>query len=458
MLSTMHDSIFKAYDIRGVWPDQINAADGYAIGSAYVEVIKPQKPVVVGYDVRIHSKELAQEVIRGLNDSGIDVIAIGLCSTEMMYFAVGSLGAGGGIQVTASHNPPEWHGMKLVGEGVRPISNETGLNEIKSQIQNPNFQINLKSKIPKKKGKVTTKNILNDYIDFAIEWIDRAAIKPFTVVYNPNFGFEGKLFEALVARTKLPLQIIPLNAEPDGTFPKGRPDPFVPENRPEFVALVKSTGADLGVAWDADADRVFFCAEDGTFLEPYYTNLLLIEQIFTKHPGGKIVYDPRTVWATLDIIKQFGGKPVPSRVGHSFIKTVMREHNAAFSGEASGHTYFRDFWYADTGIIPLLLVLELLSKSGKKLSDLVGPYLNQYPISGEINSTVSDTNTILKTLETKYHDAILDHSDGLTIEYKDWRANIRASNTEPLLRLNVEAKNHALMEKMRDELLGLIRQ
>ncbi|MBI3261492.1 phosphomannomutase/phosphoglucomutase [Candidatus Berkelbacteria bacterium] len=455
----MQTEIFKAYDIRGVWPNEINAQDGYKIAQAYAEVIKPKAAVVVGYDVRIHSRKLAEKVIEGLTDAGVDVISIGLVSTEMMYFAVGSLKAGGGIQVTASHNPSEWHGMKMVRAQAAPISGESGLAEIKAAA----LAKNVAPSAPP--GTATQRDVLNDYIDFVINWIDRAAIKPLTLVYNPNFGLEGKLLEALVARTKLPLTIIPLNAEPDGTFPKGRPDPFVPENRSEFVALVKSTGADLGVAWDADADRVFFCADDGTFLEPYYTNLLLIEQILKKNPGENIIYDPRTVWATLDVIKQFGGKPVPSRVGHSFIKTVMREHNAAFSGEASGHTYFRDFWYADTGIIPLLLILELVSKSDKKLGELVRPYLEKYPISGEINSTVSDTNTILKKLETNYNDAKLDHFDGLTIEYDDlprqnrrgWRANIRSSNTEPLLRLNLEAKTKELVEQKRNELLSIIR-
>ncbi|MFY9484279.1 MAG: phosphomannomutase/phosphoglucomutase [Patescibacteria group bacterium] len=447
----MHDSIFKAYDIRGTWPDQINADDGYAIARAYAEVIKPQKSVVVGYDVRVHSQELADKVIEGLVDAGINVIAIGLVSTEMMYFAVGHLEAGGGIQVTASHNPPEWHGMKMVRAQAAPISGETGLTEIKAAALANKFAPSPAH------GTVTQRDVLNDYIDFVIKWIDQAAIKPLKVVYNPNFGFEGKLLEALVARTKLPLTIIPLNAEPDGTFPKGRPDPFVPENRPEFVELVKSSKADLGVAWDADADRVFFCAEDGIFLEPYYTNALLIEQILKKHPGGKIVYDPRYTWALIDVTKRFKGEPVPARVGHSYIKTKMREVDAVFSGESSGHTYFRDFWYADTGIIPLLLILELLSKSGKKLSELTKPYLDQYPISGEINSTVSDVETVLKKIEERYSGAKIDHFDGLTIEHDAWRANIRASNTEPLLRLNVEAKNHALMEKMRDELLAIIR-
>jgi len=447
----MHDSIFKAYDIRGTWPDQINAREGYAIAQAYAKVVKPKGPVVVGYDVRLHSKELADQVIEGLTASGIDITAIGLVSTEMMYFAVGQLKTGGGIQVTASHNPPEWHGMKMVREGVAPVGSEM-IQTIKSQIQNPSIKYQ-----SGKKGTITEKNLLNDYIDYALGWIDSKTLDPMKVVYNANFGFEGKLLEALVSKTKLPLTLVPLNAEPDGSFPKGRPDPFVPENRPEFVELVKSSKADLGVAWDADADRVFFCAEDGTFLESYHTNLLLIEKMLAKDPGSTIVYDPRYIWATVAITKQFGGKPVLSKVGHSNIKVAMRERNAIFSGESSGHTYFRDFWYADAGIIPLLLILELLSKSGKKLSELVKPYLEKYPISGEINSKVSDVPAVFKLLEQKYDDAKIDHFDGLSIEYPNWRANIRSSNTEPLLRLNVEAKNQVLMEQKRDELLDLIR-
>lgn len=448
----MDPKIFKAYDIRGVYPDEINAQDGYAIGYAYAQVVKPTKPVVVGWDVRVHSKEIADNVIKGLTDSGGDVINVGLVSTEMLYFAVGSLYAGGGIQVTASHNPPEYHGMKMVRAAVVPVSGETGLMEIRDlAISNsPTHQL-------ANRGTVKQKNIFNDYIDYAISWIDKNSLKPMKVVYNANFGFEGKLFEALVKRAKLPIKIAALNGEPDGTFPKGRPDPFIPENRGELIELVHSANADLGVAWDADADRVFFCAEGGQFVMPYYTNLLLIEQMLKKYPGAAIVYDPRTYWATVDAIKKFGGKPVASKVGHSYIKTKMRSANAVFCGEASGHTYFRDFWFADAGMLPLLLILELLSKSGKKLSELVKEYTAKYPISEEVNSTVANPDTVMAKIEQKYADAKIDKLDGLSIEYETWRANIRKSNTEPLLRLNVEAKSRDLVEKKQKEILTIIR-
>lgn len=447
----MDPKIFKAYDIRGIYPNEINDHDGYKIARAYVEVIKPKGPVVVGFDVRIHSKEIAQSVIKGLNDSGRDVIAVGLISTEMMYFAVGSLQAAGGVQVTASHNPARYHGMKLVRHGAEPISGETGLSDIKQGAMAGKFAPSAKQ------GTLMERDILEDYVNYVLTWIDTAAIKPMKLVYNPNFGFEGKVLEALVERGKLPLELIPLNENPDGTFPKGRPDPFVPENRPEFVELVKSSGADLGVAWDADADRVFFCADGGLFVEPYYTNLLLIEQILSKHPGEKIVYDPRTWWATIDIVKKLKGVPILERVGHSYIKARMRKENAVFSGESSGHTYFRDFWFCDNGMIPLVLILELLSKTGKKLSELVKSYMEKYPISGEVNSTVTDVPAILKKIEAKYSDAKIDHFDGLSVEFNDWRFNLRPSNTEPLLRLNVEAKSKALVEKKTKELLELIR-
>lgn len=445
-------SIFKAYDIRGVYPTQIDENTAYSIGQAYAEVFKPEGEVLVGHDVRLQSENLKNNLIRGLNEAGVDVCDFGLISTEMLYFGVGNFGFAGGIQVTASHNPPEWHGMKMVKKGVAPVTPETGGNAIK------NFVLSGKSVKNEKKGNVREYSAYEDYCDYLLStWIDSSKIIPLKIVYNPNFGYEGKLFELLVKKGNLPLTIIPLNAEPNGNFPKGRPDPFVPENRPEFVEIVKKENADIGIAWDADADRVFFCADGGLFLEPYYANTILIEQMLKKHPKGKIVYDPRYTWALLDAIQKNGGEPVLVRVGHSYIKEAMRLYNAVFAAESSGHTYYRDFWYADCGLIPALQMLEHLSVTRKQLSDLVLPVMNKYVISGEINSVVKDTETVFKRLKEKYSDGELNYLDGLSVEYKEFRFNVRASNTEPLLRLNLEARSQKVMEEKRDEVLSLIR-
>jgi phosphomannomutase len=447
----MDPAIFKAYDIRGLYPDQFSLIDGYLIAQAYAGVMKPMGPVAVGWDVRLHSKEIADQVIEGLLASGIDVVSIGLVSTEMLYFAVGSLNLGGGIMVTASHNPAKWHGLKLVGEGVEPISEISGLREIKNLVFSSQFQPSLR------KGNYSEIDILDSYVKFILSLIKPHIIKPMKVVYNPNFGFQGKVFETAVSLGNLPLQIFPLNSEPDGHFPKGRPDPLIPENRIEFIELVKSTQADLGIAWDADADRTFFCADTGLFLEPYYTNMLLIEYLLRKYPREEIIHDSRAYWGIVETIKHYGGIPLLERVGHSFIKKRMRQENAILAVEGSGHTYFRNFWFAESGLLTALIMLELLSEKGARLSKLVQPYIDQYPISGEINNEVNDPDEVLRQIEAKYADAKIDHFDGLSIEYPDWRANIRKSQTESLLRLNIEAKTKELVNQKCDELLKIIR-
>ncbi|MCX7928856.1 MAG: phosphomannomutase/phosphoglucomutase [Patescibacteria group bacterium] len=445
-------SIFKAYDIRGVYPEQIDEDTAYRIGQAYAQVFKPEGEVLVGHDVRLQSENLKNNLIKGLVDAGVDVCDFGLISTEMLYFGVGNFGFAGGIQVTASHNPPEWHGMKMVKKGVAPVTPETGGNSIKEFVFSGNLA---KGKVS---GKIRKYNADDEYCDYLLSnWIDTTRIAPLKIVYNPNFGYEGKLFEKIVLKGKLPLTIIPLNANPDGSFPKGRPDPFVPENRPEFTNLVKEENADLGIAWDADADRVFFCADGGIFLEPYYANTILIEQALKKYPKAKIIYDPRYTWALLDAIKSNGGEPVLVRVGHSYIKEAMRLHNAVFAAESSGHTYYRDFWYADCGLIPALQLIQYLSQSGKKLSEIIKPIMKKYVVSGEINSTVVDVVAVLTKLKNKYSDGKISELDGLSVEYEEFRFNVRASNTEPLLRLNLEARSQKMMEEKRDEVLSLIR-
>jgi len=449
---TIDTSIFKAYDIRGIYPTQINEDLAYKIGLAYAQVIKPQGEVLVGHDVRIHSQDLKKKIIDGLIDSGVNVLDVGWMSTDMLYFGVGHYKTAGGIQVTASHNPPEWHGAKMVRENVIPITLEEGIKQIKD------FIVEGKEVSATKKGLYRSiDTIADDYCKYILSWIDPKKIKPFKVVYNPNFGFAGKIFEKIVEIGKLPLTLVPLNAEPDGTFPKGRPDPFVPENRGEFVELVKSSGADLGIAWDGDADRVFFCADGGIFVEPYYLNTILIKQMLKKNPGQKVIYDPRYTWGLLDAIRESGGEAVICRVGHSYIKEKMREENALFATESSGHTYYRDYWYADCGMIPPMQVLEFLSEFGTKLSDIVKPVMNTYFISGEINSDVTDKEGKMKEIAEKYSDGKQSTLDGIAIEYNDWRFCVRPSNTEPLLRLTLEARSKELMEDKRDEVLAIIR-
>lgn len=443
-------AIFKAYDVRGVYPNQINEEVAYAMGQGYASVIKPEGTVVVGCDVRIHSEALKDSMIQGLVDAGIDVVDIGLISTEMIYFATGNYGYAGGIQVTASHNPAEWHGAKMVKKGAEPISSETGLQGIRDFVSSD-------QKISSdKKGTVTKRDVLEDFCNYVLTWIDVKAIKPLSLVYNANFGFEGKVLERIIEISKMPLKTIPLNGEPDGNFPKGRPDPFVPENRDETMELIKKEKPDFGVAWDADADRVFFFGEDGRFLDSYFANTLLIKYMLKKHPGGKVIYDPRYTWALIDATKDSEGTPIIERVGHAFIKARMRKEDAVFSGESSGHTYYRDFWYADTGIIPLLQVLEILSKENKSLLELLSDTLKKYFITGEINFTTEKGKEIMAKAEEKYSDSEISHIDGVSCEYSDWRFNLRSSNTEPLLRLNLEAKSEELLEQKKTEVLEFI--
>jgi phosphomannomutase len=449
----INPAIFKAYDIRGIVDKDFTVKHAYQIAQSYVKIIKPGGTVVVGMDVRLTSKQIKAAVIKGLTDSGINVLDIGLSSTEMYYFAVGFYKTAGGIQVTASHNPKEYNGFKMVKENVEPIHKDNGITAIRDLVAT-----NPKDTLVIKKGTVTKKNILADFCKFSIDWLDRENLKPMTLVINPNFGFEGEVIKKFVSSYNLPWKLIGLNDIPNGNFPKGRPDPFVPENRPEFEALTKSSQADLGVAWDADADRVFFCSDEGKFIESYYTNHLIIKSILIGKKGEKIVYDPRYTWALIDATKELGGKPVIERVGHSYIKERMRSENAIFSGESSGHTYFRDFWYADTGLLPLIVLVNLLNKSGKRFSELINPVMKKYPMSGEINTVVADTKIMTDLIEKLYKKGgKISKLDGLSIEYADWRFNLRESNTEPLLRLNVEGKTKALVQAKTKELLKIIR-
>lgn len=444
-------SIFKAYDIRGIYPDNIDEGLAYKIGLGYASYIKPKGKVAVGRDVRIHSLDLQKKVIEGLMDSGVDVLDLGLITTDMYYFAVGNYKLSGGIQVTASHNPPEWHGFKFVREDVIPLTLESGIGQIRDLVVKDNFEK------ASKKGNVESRNIEDDYCNYVLSWLHETKVKPFKVVINPNFGYAGKIFEKIVKKGNLPLQILSINNEPDGTFPKGRPDPFIPENRTEFINLVKSSGSDFGITWDADADRAFFCADGGLFVEPYYLGTILIKLMLKKFPGSKMVYDPRYSWALVDAIKQNGGQEIPVRVGHSYIKEGLRKNDALLGIESSGHTYYRDYWYADSGMLPVMQILEFLSQTNLKLSKIIEPVIEKYPISGEINSDVKDQNGKIEEIAEKYKDGKQSRLDGISVEYSDYRFTVRPSNTEPLLRLTLEAKTKKVVEQKRDEVLELIR-
>jgi phosphomannomutase len=451
-MTKFNPGIFKAYDIRGIYPEQIDGDIAYRVGQAFVAITKPQAEVMVGRDVRIHSEELKNKLVEGILDAGVDVCDVGLMSTDMLYFGVGNYGFSGGVQVTASHNPPEWHGAKMVRTGVIPISGDSGMNDIRDWAGSGQ---KLESS---KKGKLRQMEIWDEYCKYVLTWMDTKNIQPMKVVINPNFGLAGKVFHKIVEMGNLPLEIVDLNCEPDGTFPKGRPDPFIPENRPEFLQLIKESKADLGITWDADADRVFFATEEGIFAEPYYTNTLLIKNLLKKYPGSSVIYDPRYTWATIDAIKENGGLAVGCRVGHSFIKAKMREVNAVFSGESSGHTYYRDYWYSDCGMIPPMQILEYLSVEKTKLSLIINSAAQKYPISGEINNRVENSKEIMEKMAEFYKDAKLERLDGLSIEYPGYRFNLRTSNTEPMLRLCLEAHDQETMEEKRDEVVGHIKE
>ncbi len=441
---------FKAYDIRGKVPSELNTDLAYKIGRAYTKLINAKK-VIVGNDVRKSSDELSEALMKGLNDAGADVVNIGLCGTEMVYYATPALNADGGIMITASHNPPEYNGMKFVKKGSVPVGYDSGLNKIEEMI--------LKNDIgeeSKEKGKIEKMDIMDKFINNLSNFYDPKKIKNYNVVVNAGNGCAGLSLNRL--ESKLPIKMIKIFNEPDSNFPNGVPNPLLTENRKATIDAVLKNKADLGVAWDGDYDRCFFFDEKGNFIEGYYIVGLLAKSILKKHPGENIVHDPRLVWNTLQVVNKNGGKAVESKSGHAFIKEKMREVNAIYGGEMSAHHYFRDNAYSDSGMIPFLLILQLMSEENKPLSNLVEEMIAEYPCSGEINSTIDDPKKKIKGIEEKYSDGKIDHLDGLSVEYSDWRFNLRMSNTEPILRLNVESKNDKkLMEDKTEELLKLIR-
>jgi len=442
---------FKAYDIRGKVPEELNEEMSYRVGQAYVELFKTGK-VVVGYDVRLSSPGLAAALTRGLLDRGCDVIDLGLCGTEQVYFTTFHLELDGGIMVTASHNPKEYNGMKLVRSGARPISGDSGLRELEEHVIN-----GLGSSISSPEGSCKHLDITDAYVRHLLTYVDSKALKPYKVVVNAGNGCAGPVLDAL--EPHLPMRFIKINHETDGNFPNGIPNPLLPENREATARVIRATGADLGIAWDGDFDRCFFFDDKGNFIEGYYIVGLLAWNLLCRYPGAKIIHDPRLTWNTIDLARRAGGIPVQSKTGHAFIKERMRLEDALYGGEMSAHHYFRDFAYCDSGMIPWLLVLEIMSREGKSLSGLIGERMACYPASGEINRRVEDAGEVMRRVEKHFSfgKAIIDHTDGLSVEFVDWRFNLRMSNTEPLLRLNVEAKgNGELMRQKSKELLDFI--
>lgn len=443
-------SCFKAYDIRGKVENELTTDLAYNIGRAYSKLLN-LKTAVVGHDVRKSSEELSEALIKGLTDSGVDVTDIGLCGTEMIYFATPFLAADGGIMITASHNPPEYNGMKFVKKGSVPVGYDSGLNQVEKIILSKDF-----APVSDKKGTVKKQDVMHEFIKNLRKFYDKDKIKPLKVVVNGGNGCVGLALDAI--ENDLPVKMVKVFTNPDPNFPNGVPNPLLVENRQPSIDAVIKNKADLGVAWDGDYDRCFFFDEKGDFIEGYYIVGLLAKSILTKHPGEKIVHDPRLVWNTVEVVSKNGGEAVVSKSGHAFIKEKMRQVNAIYGGEMSAHHYFRDNAYSDSGMIPFLLVLQLISEENKPLSQLVEEMVNDYPCSGEINTTIDDPAAKIKELDSKYSDGKKDYLDGVSVEYDNWRFNVRMSNTEPILRLNVESRHDKeLMEKKTGELLRLIR-
>jgi phosphomannomutase len=441
---------FKAYDVRGRVPEQLNAEIAYRIGRAFA-VYLGARTIVVGHDIRLTSPDLCAAVVAGIRDAGCDVVHIGQCGTEEIYFATFHGGYDGGVVVTASHNPKDFNGMKFVREGARPISGDAGLPEIQALAEAGDFPV------ADRQGALRHAADKSAYIEHLLSYVDKSALRPLKVVVNAGNGGAGAIIDLL--EPHLPLEFIKVQHAPDGHFPNGVPNPLLEENRAVTADVVRASGADLGVAWDGDFDRCFFFDECGDFVEGYYVVGLLAEAFLRKHGSGTIVHDPRLTWNTTDIVAQFGGQAVQSRTGHAFIKQVMRDHDALYGGEMSAHHYFRDFAYCDSGMIPWLLVVELLSRCQQPLSELLRERQRAYPVSGEINRPVADPKAVLDTIARRYGSAggVLDTMDGIGVSFADWRFNVRTSNTEPLVRLNVESRgDHALMTAKTAELLALL--
>ena len=447
----MNFDIFRAYDIRGVYPTDIDEDAYYRIAKAYTYLFKPTE-VVVGMDARVSSPPLKKSLVAGFLDAGVNVVDIGEITTDMLYFAVGAYNYSGGIVVSASHNPKQYNGMKLVREKVTAISSDTGLFDIRDALKEGKDA----AVTATVKGKYETRDVLDDYLEHVLRFIDRQAIRKFKFVGNANFGYVCRPARRLVET--LGLDLLPLNFEPDGTFPKGPPDPMLPENRGEVEALLRDSKAEFGVAWDADADRAMFFTEAGEFISGAYITALLAKVLLEKYGhNNAIIFDPRVIWPTQEVVKKLGGKPIISKGGHAFMKERMRKENALFAGEMSGHYYFRDNFYADNGIIPFLLVLEHLSQTNQPFSEIMRQFTDGHFMSGELNYKVASVNDAIAAVKEKFTEkGSVDLTDGYSLEGDNWRFNIRGSNTEPLLRLNIEAREQSLVDKIKNEIEAII--
>ena len=448
---------FKAYDIRGQLGTELNEEVAYRIGRAYAEFLQPQT-VVLGGDVRLTSEALKLALSDGIRDAGADVVDIGMVGTEEVYFATSHLNADGGIEVTASHNPIDFNGMKPIREGSRPISSDTGLLDIKRLAEQNNFA----PVAVDARGGYQQISILDAYLEHLLGYIDNSAITPLKLVMNAGNGAAGHVVDALeqrFAELNLPVEMVKIYNQPDGTFPNGIPNPILHENRAPTIDAVLEHGADLGIAWDGDFDRCFLVDEKGNFIEGYYIVGLLAEAFLLKNPGAKIVHDPRLTWNTIDVAAANGGEAIQSKTGHAFIKERMRAEDAVYGGEMSAHHYFRDFFYCDSGMIPWLLVMELISRSGKPLSELVNQMVEAYPSPGEINRKIADPAAAIQRVYKHYESSALaiDETDGISMEFAQWRFNLRMSNTEPVIRLNLETRgDRVLLAKCQEELLALL--
>jgi len=448
----MNFDSFRAYDIRGVYPTDLDEEAFYRIAQAYTYLFHP-KTMVVGMDARESGPALKKALTNGFVDAGVNVVDIGGITTDMIYFAVGSDDDySGGIVVSASHNPKEYNGAKMVKEKAAAISSDTGLFEIRDIIKANKD----KSVTSETKGTVTEKNVFNDYVEHVLGFIDRQAIKPFHLIANANFGYVGRGVQIIA--DKLGLNLTKLNWEPDGTFPKGTPDPMQETNRAETEDLTRNGNFHFAAIWDADADRCMFLDEKGEFISGAYVTAMLADVLLTKHGGdNKIIFDPRVIWPTMKVCEQHGAEGIISKSGHAFIKDRMRKENAIFAGEMSAHYYFRENFYADNGVIPFLLVLEQLSRSGKSFSETMRPYMEGHYMSGELNYKVADAQKTIDAVRARFDkEGEEDFTDGYSLNAGDWRFNIRPSNTEPLLRLNIEARKPGLVEKVHAEVEAII--
>ena len=443
-------SSFKAYDIRGQLPHEINPEIAYRVGNATAEYLSAKK-MILGRDIRASSKELSESMASGLIDAGVDVIDIGECGTENVYYATGELKSCGGIMVTASHNPADYNGFKIVSENAKPISSETGLLDIRKIAESD------KRLISESRGNLEQRDLNQSYVKKILSFIDSDSLSKLKVVMNPGNGGAG-VYAELISKN-MPIEIIKQNFDPDSSFPNGIPNPMIEENRASTSQAVIDNKADLGIAWDGDFDRCFFFDEKGNFIEGYYLVGLLAKSFLIKNRNERVIYDPRLTWNTIDVVERYGGDAIQCQSGHSFIKKSMRDNDAVYGGEMSAHHYFRDFYYCDSGMIPWLLILEMISEEKMPLSQMIQKYRERYPVSGEINLKVNNTKTIIDSIKEYYLDDALgvDETDGVGMEFEKWRFNLRASNTEPLIRLNVESNsNESLMNEKTRELVDRI--